>query len=210
MQRWELEEMVPVGTATYKESTGESTINFIFATPLLSKNLVRCKIAEDFDHSLDHQPILSEWTLQMIDKSTDSRRLLAKIDRVLLIKTLQENLASILPLSSKTAKELDEKVISLVEAINITINTFIPKAKLCARSILGFGEDCKDAQMGTRRLKKIWKKKGTEDSWEAFRLARAKKSRVITKVKKKAYCESRAEACNSPKELWNAVKKAKN
>ena len=155
MQRWELEQMVPVGTATYKESTGKSTIDLIFATPLLSESLVCCKIAEDFDHDSDHQPILSEWTLQMIDKPADSRRLLAKMDCVLLIKTLQENLASISPLSSKTAKELDEKVISLVEAIDTAMDASIPRSKLCARSIPGFDEDCKDAQMRARRLKKI-------------------------------------------------------
>lgn len=55
--------------------------------------------------------------------------------------------------------------------------------------------------MRARKLKKIWKKEGTEDSWEAFRLAQAKKSRVIAKVKKKAYPESSVEIYNSPKEL---------
>ena len=33
---------------------------------------------------------------------------------------------------------------------------------------------------------------------------------MIAKVKKKAYCESGAEACNSPEELWKAVRQAKN
>lgn len=94
MQKWGLEQMVPVGTATYKESIGENTINLIFTILLLLENLVRCKIAEDFDHDSDHQPILSERTLQMIDKPADSRCLLAKMDDVLLIKTLQEKLAS--------------------------------------------------------------------------------------------------------------------
>ena len=61
-------------------------------------------------------------------------------------------------------KELDKKVISLVEAINIAIDASIPKSKLCTRSISEFDEDCKDAQMRARRLKKIWKKEDTEDS----------------------------------------------
>ena len=59
-QRWEMEQMVPVGTATYKESTGESTIDLIFAMPLLSESLISCDIAGDFDHDSDHQPILSK------------------------------------------------------------------------------------------------------------------------------------------------------
>ena len=68
MQRREMEQMVPVGTATYKESTGKSTIDLVFATPLLSDSLIYCKIAKDFDHDSDHQPILSKWTLEMMDK----------------------------------------------------------------------------------------------------------------------------------------------
>lgn len=122
----------------------------------------------------------------MADKSNDSRRLLAKTDSISLIETLQKSLAKISLTSSKTAKELDEKVISLVEAIDIAMDAYIPKARLCPRSVPAFDKDCKDAQMRARRPKKIWKKEGTEETWEAFRLARGEKGRVIAKVKKKA------------------------
>ena len=88
--RWGMEQMVPLGTATYNESTGESTIDLIFATPLLSESLIQCQIAESFDHDSDHQPILSRWTLQTINKPIDSRRLLAKMDNALLIKILHK------------------------------------------------------------------------------------------------------------------------
>ena len=71
--------------------------------------------------------------------------MLAKIDAVLLIKTLQQNLASISCLLSKTPEELDEKVISLVKAIDIAIDAFIPKAKFCPKTIFGFDENYKDA-----------------------------------------------------------------
>lgn len=72
---------------------------------------------------------------------------------------------------SKTAKELDKKVISLVKAIDIAIDASILKAKLYTRSILGFDKDCKNAYIRAKKLKKIWKKEGIEDSWETFRLA---------------------------------------
>lgn len=58
IKRWEIEQMVPVGTKTYKKSTGKSTIDLIFATLLLSKNLISCNIAGNFNHDSDHQPIL--------------------------------------------------------------------------------------------------------------------------------------------------------
>ena len=60
MQREELEQIVLIRMAIYKESTKESTIDLIFTISLLSKNLIYCKIAEDLDHNSDHQLILSE------------------------------------------------------------------------------------------------------------------------------------------------------
>lgn len=53
-QRWKIEQMVLVGTATYEESTGESTIHLIFAMSLLSESLISCNIAGDFDNDSNH------------------------------------------------------------------------------------------------------------------------------------------------------------
>ncbi len=44
--------MVPMGMAIYKKSTGESTIDLIFATALLSESLISCNIAEELTMTL--------------------------------------------------------------------------------------------------------------------------------------------------------------
>lgn len=80
----------------------------------------------------------------MIDKYTDSRRLLAKINCVLLTKTLIENLASIEFWLSKTGKELDKKIFFLEKAIGITMDASISKTKLYTRPILGFDKNYKN------------------------------------------------------------------
>lgn len=80
----------------------------------------------------------------MIDKSMDSRHLLIKIDIILLIKTLQRNLANISLLVLKIVKKLNQKVISLVKAINIVIDASIFKAKLFIKSIPKFNKDYKN------------------------------------------------------------------
>lgn len=59
-QRWEIEQMVSVDIATYKEFNGEKIIDLIFAIPLPSESLISCDIAADFDYDLDYQPILSK------------------------------------------------------------------------------------------------------------------------------------------------------
>ena len=209
-QRWEMEQMVPVGTATCKESTGESNIDMIFATLLLTESLIACDIAGDFDHDSDHQPILSKWTMRTIDNPLSSRLLLSKMDIPALKKTLTEELAKDPPCTSTTPDELDIKVHSLISAIDTAMTLAIPKARLSPKSVPGFDEECKEIQMKARRLKKIWKKEETDESWEDFRLARAEKGRVIAKAKRKAYRKSREEACASPESMWKAIKHVQN
>ena len=87
-QRWEMEQMVPVGTATYRESTGESTIDLIFATTLLSESFISWDVVGDFDHDSAHRPILSKWTMRTIDNPLGSQLLLSKMDIPALKKTL--------------------------------------------------------------------------------------------------------------------------
>ena len=99
---------------------------------------------------------------------------------------------------------------SLIGAIERAIALAIPKAKQSPKSVPGFDEKCKETQMKARRLKKIWKKEGTVESWEEFRLARAEKGRVIAKAKRKVYRKSREEACASPDSMWKAVRQTKN
>lgn len=176
-QRWEMEQMVPVGTATYKESTGEGTIDLIFATPLLSESLISCDIAGDFDHDSDHQPILSKWTMRTINNPPSLRLPLSKIDIPLIKRMLKEELAKNPPSPCTTPEQLDTQVNSLISAINTAMDFAIPKANVSPKSVLGFDEKCKEVQMKARRLKKIWKREETEESWKNFRLARAEKGR---------------------------------
>lgn len=86
------------------------------------------------------------------------------MDNIAMLKTLKDGLANILLASSKTTNELDKKVIFLVNAIHKTIDVSTSRARLYPRLVLGFDKECKGAQMRARRLKKIWRKKGIEES----------------------------------------------
>lgn len=147
--------MVSVGTTTYKESTGESTIDLIFATPLLSESINSCDIARDFDNDSDHELIPSKWTMLTIDNPLIPQFLLSKIDIPLIKRTLKEELAKNPPSPCTTAEQLDAQVNSLIGTINTAMNLAIPKAKVSPKSVLRFDEKCKEVQMKARRLKKI-------------------------------------------------------
>lgn len=202
--------MLPIGTATYKESTGESTIDLVFATPLLTESLITCGITGDFDHDSNQQPILSKWTMRTIDNPLSSRLLLSKMDIPALKKTLAKELAKDPPYTFITSNKLDIKVNSLINTIDIAMTFAIPTTRLSSKSVSRFDEEFKEIQMKTRKLKKIQKKAETEESWEDFRVARAEKRRVIAKAKRKSYRKSREEACSLPESMWKAVRHAQN
>ncbi len=202
--------MVSIGTANYGESTGETTRDLIFATPLLSESFIPWDLAGNFDPDSDHKPIQSNWTMRIIDNQLSFQLLLTKIDILALTKTLTKRLAKDPLCLSIMPDELDIKVHSLISDIDTPITLAVSKATLSPKSVPGFDEGCKERQMKARIIKKIWKKEKTEESWEDFRLSRAEKRRLIAKDKKQAYRQSREEAFASPEGMLKAVKQAQN
>lgn len=85
--------------------------------------------------------------------------------------------------------ELDDQVELLVNIIDEAMNMSTLKQQLCAQSISGFDEDCKEAQMQARRLKKIYNQNPSVENWEKYRVARAVKGRLINKKKRNNYYE---------------------
>ena len=169
-QKWKMEQIVAVGTATYRESNRKSSINLIFATPLLSKSLISCDLAGDFDHNSDHQPILSKWTMRTIDNPLGSRLLLSKMDILALIKTLTEERAKDPSCISTTPDKLDVKVHSLISVIDIAKTLAIPKVRLSPKSVPGFHQECKQIQIIARRLKRLGKRKKLKKAKKTFDL----------------------------------------
>ncbi len=74
----------------YKALTRERIIDLIFVKILFSKNLISCKIAEDFHHGFDYRLILFKWVLENTNKLLNSRRLLEKIDTILLMEIFKK------------------------------------------------------------------------------------------------------------------------
>lgn len=83
---------------------------------------------------------MSQWTLQIVDKSHDFGRLLSKIDNTAIIKILKDSLVNILSFPSNTINKLDKKLIFLISAIDKAINASAPKKRLCSRLIPGFDQ----------------------------------------------------------------------
>lgn len=109
-----------------------------------------------------------------------------KTDIGKLCKSLSQGLCNFPQVPILSEFELDNQVELLVKIIDKAINESTPKQRLCARSIPGFDEECKEAQMRARRFKKTYNRNPSAETWEEYRLAGAVKGRLIDKKKKMA------------------------
>lgn len=79
----------------------------------------------------------------------------SKIDIPKLKKTLLKELNKILSYFFQSKNELDTKMHTLVNAIDLAILMVIPKIRQSPKSVAGFDEEFKEMQMKVRKLKKI-------------------------------------------------------
>lgn len=151
-----LSQIIPEGTITYKKGNKKSTINLIFALPLLAEGMQMCDIQMTFDHDSDHLLILSQWTFNMVEAIPEAQRRFTKTNTSKFIETLQAELDSVTAyLDLKSGRSIDQAVSWLLSQINEAINAFTPLARTCTVKLpRGFDSECKKAQTQCRQLKK--------------------------------------------------------
>ena len=99
-EQYHLTQLVPIGTITYSEGLGKSTIDFFFATPLITESLLTCKIADSLDHHSDHMPITTTISLATQKAQPIHRRNWQKTDKKKL-RYVAQNKFSKIPLLSE-------------------------------------------------------------------------------------------------------------
>lgn len=151
-----LSQMIPEGTITYEEGNKKSTIDLIFASPLLAEGVQMCDTQTTFDHDSDHLLILSQWTLNVVEAIPEARRRFTKTNTSKFLETLQAGLDPVTAyLDLKSERSIDQAVSRLVNQINEAINASTPLARTCTVKLpRGFDSECKEAQMRCRQLKK--------------------------------------------------------
>ena len=209
-----MDQLLPRGTATYTENCS-TTIDLVFATPGVTNSLIHCNVATELDAHSDHQPILTTIHAQLKRSRPAQIRLWRKTNPAVLqssiIKSINTNpqLSAILYAQSVlmlSRDQLDKAVQDLFAIIDKAAKAATPIANITPRSKPGFDEECKEAQMICRRLKKRRMKLLTNEAWEDYRLARNYKNHLITKKSNAAYRTFIAQACESPDTMWKKTK----
>lgn len=109
-----------------------------------------------------------------------------------------------------TNQGLDSQIEGIISAIQNAIHASTPWVKISPCFRPGFTPKCKEAQLNAKKLKRRWRKLGTEEAWEAFREARNNKARIIKKAMKLQYRTETENACDSPIKMWKRCKWSRN
>ena len=74
----------------------------------------------------------------------------------------------------------------------------------------GWNKECSAILADTKRLRRIYSRDHTDESWEAYRVARNEKKRLIGRALRQTHREKVEEASQSPESLWRIAKWARN
>ncbi len=170
-KEFEMEQVLPRGTMTWRRIESHSTIDLIFMTPLLRESLIQCQTSKLLDCHSDHKPIRTLINLSTIQASPRQSRNWKQTDVKKLREKLQAylNTSVCLPiprtiLSSVVSVEIiDSYVENLIQGIQEAISHAMPFHNITPKSRPGFTREYKEAQQNAKRLKRRWKKLQTAE-----------------------------------------------
>ena len=154
-----------------------SCIDLVYATPGIVSRIIECRVDRELDHHSDHLPISTLLDFQTIATKGKDRWDWSKTDDKILHNTLRTTLPRFY--SPETLNDIDEYTNGLVNSLLQAIESSTPKKRTNPGKLMlpGFTARCKEVQMETRRLKRIDSKEHTEESREAYRTARNRRSK---------------------------------
>ncbi|KAJ6436839.1 reverse transcriptase [Purpureocillium lavendulum] len=181
----------------------------------LVDRLIKCGIDEDINHDSDHLPIVTSLDITTTQLQPKSRLKWKAIDKAAFSKTLRQQLPSIRRPRTKAA--LDFYVAEITTALMAAIEAGVPQSiltvtapsRLCLRHSR-WNEECSAILAETKRLRRIYSRDHTVESWEAYRAARNRKKRLISKALRQTHREKVEQAAESPELLWRIAKWARN
>ncbi|KAI8416722.1 hypothetical protein FOFC_03035 [Fusarium oxysporum] len=137
------------------------------------------------DHDSDHLPIVTSLDLNTVKLPVRPRRNWKALDEKMFFRALQRELPPQQRPRTKTA--LDRRVGEMMAAITAAIEEAVPKTTSSPWSRPGWNEECTEALAESKLLRRQHSLYHTEDTWEAYRMARNYKGKVIKKAFKQIH-----------------------
>jgi YD repeat-containing protein len=208
MEEYQLGSLLPADTVTYDDKNAQSCIDLCYGTQDLVGRVVKCGVDHEMDHNSDHLPITTILDLRTMQRQHAETRDWSSIDE----KELRTSLARELPTTRcpKSRHALDRYVVEVTKAIQSAIKHATPLKRWSPRARAGWTSECKETQAEARRLKRRNARLHTDESWEAYRVARNQKGRVIRKALLQGHRHQVESAMKSPESMWKLARWAKN
>ncbi|XMA13648.1 hypothetical protein WAI453_006439 [Rhynchosporium graminicola] len=207
MEEYQLGSLLPADTVTYDDKNAQSCIDLCYGTQDLVGRVVKCGVDHEMDHNSDHLPITTILDLRTVQRQQAEIRDWSSIDE----KELRTSLARELPTTRcpKSRHALDRYVAEVTKAIQSAIKHATPLKIWSPRARAGWTSECKETQAEARRLKRRNARLHTDESWEAYRIARNQKGRVIRKALLQGHRNQVENAMKSPESMWKLARWAK-
>lgn len=208
MDDMNLTSQLRAGTITYEEGDHRTTIDLCLVTVGLVDRMIRCEVDHNIDHDSDHLPIATSLHLAVTELQREEKRKWKAVDKEMFIETLHGSLPQLRRPRTKAA--LDGYVETIIDALSAAIKAAVPTSTLSPKSRRGWDEQCAAILAETKRLRRHYSERQTEESWEAYREARNRKGRIVKKALQQAHREAVETAAESPRSLWKIAKWARN
>jgi hypothetical protein len=209
----DLDSWLEPGTITRDQGGDQTTIDLILASAMLTDRLIACEIAFECHADSDHLPIrtiIDVDTPKIIEADTTRRRLWKVMDTEKFDQFVAMNLPVYEP-NLSTPKHIDTAVEHLIDIVNRGVQESTPWAKASQFANASWTKDCGEAVKESRRQFRRYLATHSEDDWEAYRLARNQKGRIIKRALRKGFRKFIEEAVEQgPKGLWKVSKWARN
>ncbi|EKG09366.1 Reverse transcriptase, partial [Macrophomina phaseolina MS6] len=208
LERFSLHLASPPAIPTFARKDAQTTIDLAFVTAGILEHLVRCQVREDLQQDSDHIPISTVVDLSPSRRPPEARPNWRSTDTAKLRRTFEESLPPIK--APRSVEALENLTGALIQAIKEATETSTPPLRVSPQSMPGWTKECKEVQMETRRLRRIWQRTRSEDDWERYRSTRNKKGRLIQKVLQQEHRTKIESAATKDNGIWRVAKWAQN
>jgi len=208
MEHHGLQSTLQPGTITYEERNFRSTIDFSLVYMGLLDRSISSTVERELDHDSDHLPITMAIDLRLPCSEAKLRRNWKYLDGKKYCDALRKTLKQ--TRRPRTRAALDTYVSEVTEAIHKALDQVLPKAKPSPKAREGWTRECSEILAESKRLKRRYGREHTEETWEAYRAARNRKTKTIRKALRQAHRGRVEEASQSLETLWKLAKWARN
>jgi hypothetical protein len=191
-----------------EEGDGRSTIDLCWATLGIVDRSIKGTVDKDMDHDSDHLPISIHLDVRTTLMETKPKRRWKNLDT----EKFCEELKHLLPprRRPRTRPALDAYTQELVDAIRKAADKVLPLRKPSSKAREGWDATCTEALAETERLRRVYTRRPITATWELYREARNRKTRVVRKALRQAHRDRVELAAASPESLWKIAKWARN